>query len=190
MVDAYPLQWPPGWNQTQYPKRSQFHDHSIARATSFLMVQLKMLGATNVVVSTNLALRKTDGQPYSRQRLPEDRGVAVYFRLNGENQCMPCDKWNRIEDNIWAIAKCVEALRGLDRWGAKEMVNASFRGFKALPAVATQPKVNYFDGCEDKTSVNQRYRLLVRTYHPDHGGDQEDFIELTRQYEIKLQEFR
>lgn len=36
-----------------------------------------------------------------------------------------------------AIEKTIEALRGLERWGAKEMVNAPFRGFKALPASVT-----------------------------------------------------
>ena len=86
MVDAYPLQWPPGWKRTQHPKRSQFHYHSIAKATAFLMEELKRLGATNVVISTNLTVRKSDGLPMSRQRTPVDKGVAVYFRLNGENQ--------------------------------------------------------------------------------------------------------
>lgn len=189
MVDAYPLQWPPGWNRIQHAKSSNFDRHSMEKATYFLMSELKRLGATSIVISTNVQLRR-DGFPYSNRKSPEDRGVAVYFRLNGENQCMPCDKWSRVECNIWAIAKCVEALRGLDRWGAKEMVNASFRGFKALPEHATQPKVNYFDGCDTKEQVTARYRTLVKTYHPDHGGTNDQFVDLTNQYEIKLQEFR
>ena len=187
MVDAYPLAWPPGWNRTKWPERSRFHEHSMAYATGFLMEELSRLGATQVVLSTNVELRR-DGLPYSGRRKPEDTGVAVYFQWEGESQCMPCDKWSRVECNIWAIAKCIEALRGLERWGAKNMVKASFRGFAALPEHASQPKVNYFDGCETKEAVTSRYRLLSKEYHPDAGGDEEKFIDLTSAYERKLKE--
>lgn len=188
MVDAFPLAWPPGWNRTQYPKHSNFAKHSMAKATIFLLGELKRLGAKHIVISTNVQLRR-DGLPYSNRRSPTDAGVAVYFVLNGQNQCIPCDKWNRVECNLWAIAKCVEALRGLERWGAKEMVSASFQGFKALPEVASQPKVDYFAGCTTKEEVTARYRTLVKTYHPDHGGTNDQFVDLTNQYEIKRKEF-
>lgn len=58
------------------------------------------------------------------------KGGAVYFKLDGEDQCIPCDKWRTIAENMRAIEKTIEALRGLERWRAKEMVNAPFRGFK------------------------------------------------------------
>jgi len=185
MVDAYPLNWPTGWKRTQWPQPSRFGNHSLAYAMGYLMNELKRLGASHIVVNTNLTVRKTDGLPKSGQRQPDDRGVAVYFRLYNENQCIPCDKWNRIECNIWAIAKSVEALRGLERWGAKEMVKASFQGFKALPETATQPKVDYFSGCVTKDECKSRFRDLSKTLHPDQGGDGERFAEMLRQYDIK-----
>jgi len=189
MADAYPLAWPTGWNRTQYPQHARFGDHSIAYASYVLMEELRKLGATNIVLSSNVALKK-DGMPYSGRKPPEDRGVAVYFTLFNEQQCIPCDKWIKVEHNIWAIAKSIEALRGLERWGAKEMVKASFRGFAALPEKASESKTSYFSDCKTKEEVTERYRLLAKEYHPDNEGDPEKFIDLTNQYQMKLRELK
>lgn len=184
MADAYPLQWPTGWERAKFPRPSSFQDHSMAYATGYLLDELRKLGASHVVLSTNVQLRR-DGLPYSGRKPPEDRGVAVYFRLYDESQCMPCDKWNRVECNIWAIAKSIEALRGLERWGAKEMVKASFQGFKALPQNATQPKVNYFEGCETEQDIKDRFRELSKSYHPDNGENPELFMDMMKQYKTR-----
>jgi hypothetical protein len=66
-------------------------------------------------------------------RPPEDQGVAVYFTYNGSEQCIPCDKWRTIRESMRAIKLTIAALYALDRWGAKEVVNAAFFGSKALP---------------------------------------------------------
>ncbi|WP_051532952.1 hypothetical protein [Arthrobacter sp. 9MFCol3.1] len=99
------------------------------------MAELRLLGVKNIVLSSNQELRR-DGLPYAKRPQPMDRGVAVYFEREGKQQCIPCDKWSRIEDNVQAIRKTIEALRGLERWGAKSMVDAAFQGFLALPATS------------------------------------------------------
>jgi hypothetical protein len=104
------------------------------------MNEIRKLGSKQVVISSNLELRN-DGLPRASQRAPTDQGVAVYFNLNGRSQCFPCDRWTTVEHNLWAIAKSIEALRGLERWGAKTMVDAAFRGFQALPAPDGSPMI-------------------------------------------------
>ena len=42
-------------------------------------------------------------------------GVAVYFTWDGEQRSMACDRWHKIESNMRALAKSINALRGLDR---------------------------------------------------------------------------
>jgi hypothetical protein len=42
-----------------------------------------------------------------------------------------------IRDNLQAVAKTIEALRGIDRWGTREMVDAAFQAFAAIPASAS-----------------------------------------------------
>lgn len=189
MIDAYPLSWPAGWHRTQHPQRSRF-DISQHRAQSAIVRELGLLGATNTIISTNLELRR-DGLPYTKQSRLDDQGVAVYFDLNGLDQCIPCDKWVTIAENMQAIAKTVEALRGLERWGAKEMVNAAFRGFKALPESSTgAPRTarSWYEVLEvsqtaSKERVRAAYRSMLMKYHPDHGGDVRNFHEVQRAWQ-------
>jgi hypothetical protein len=185
MIDAYPLTWPSSWPRSYSQKKSQFGIFSFERTRVDVLTELRRLKATDIVISTNLMLRK-DGYPYSGQRQPEDVGVAVYFKLNGEDQCIPCDKWHKVEDNMRAISKTIEALRGLERWGAKEMVNAAFRGFKALPASGEATKSNqklWYEVLQvaptaDWEIIEAAYRRLLHKVHPDKGGNIADFQEL------------
>lgn len=189
MTDAYPLQWPAHWPRTEHPKRSQFQT-SQAEAQSGVIHELRLLGATDIVLSTNIKLRQ-DGLPYASLRPPEDKGVAVYFTLNGETQCIPCDKWISVAENMRAIEKTVEALRGLERWGAKEMVNAAFRGFKALPANAivtpytARPwhEVLEVSPTASIETIRAAYRSMLHRHHPDKGGDESKFMAVQRAWE-------
>lgn len=187
MIEAYPLQWPPSWPRTGYPQRARF-DTSGAKARYAMQNELKLLGASNVVISSNAELRR-DGLPYVGQRL-QDCGVAVYFTLNNEQQCIPCDKWDTLDDNIQAVRKTVEALRGLERWGAKEMVNAAFRGFKALPAsiiMGEHTSRAWWEVLEVSQNaspevIKAAYKAQLHYKHPDKGGNDWDFQELQRAY--------
>lgn len=182
-MQSYPLDWPPGWARSRTKQFARFGDKTLNKAIDGLMHELSLLGANNIVVSANLAIRKSDGLPKSGQRQPEDRGVAVYFSLNKKPQCIPCDKWTTIEDNVWAIKKTVEALRGLERWGAKEMVNAAFTGFKALPETSgtiNKPwwEILGLDSNTDLFHAEEKYRKLAFICHPDRGGSQAEMAEL------------
>jgi DnaJ-domain-containing protein 1 len=116
----------------------------------------------------------------------DDEGVAVYFMLDGNQQCIPCDKWSSVKDNVRAIGLTVQALRGLDRWGAKEMVSAAFRGFKALPETAIvtpYTKRPWYDVLEvsqtaSPETIRAAYKAHLFKAHPDHGGTSERLQEL------------
>jgi hypothetical protein len=60
-----------------------------------------------------------------------DPGIAVYFTLGKKRVVLACDKWAAPQENIYAIAKHVEALRGQDRWGVGSIEQA-FAGYMAL----------------------------------------------------------
>lgn len=131
MTEAYPLQWPAGRSRTKTPQRARF-DVTMSTARDELMSQLRLLGARSTVLSTNVELRR-DGLPYANQKEPEDSAAAVYFQHKGRAMCFSCDRWDRVKDNIRAISKTIEAMRGIERWGTGEMVQAAFSGFEALP---------------------------------------------------------
>jgi hypothetical protein len=107
--------------RTTYRAQSRF-DTPEERVRRNLEFELDLMDATNVVVTTNSELRR-DGRPYANQRI-SDTGVAVYFTQKGHEQAIACDKWDSIRDNLRAVAKAFEALRGIERWGTGEMVDA------------------------------------------------------------------
>lgn len=193
MTEAFPLQWPAGWTRTERAKRSAFQC-TMHQQVNSLYKELRLLGAENIVLSTNQPV-KQDGMPYSVVRIIDDPGVAVYFELKGNEQCIPCDKWDYLKDNIRAIVKTIEALRGLERWGAKEMVDAAFRGFKSLPSpddvslAINSPQ--YFADCVDEINGRERYRNLVKELHPDKnkGENSKEFYEVQRQWTVFKSQF-
>lgn len=182
MEQSYPLNYPKDKQRTMSPEHARFNQHSIYYATKELLSELNKLGANNITISSNL-MTKADGLPYANQKVI-DNGIAVYFTLKNKKQCFACDRWKRVEDNNWAIAKSVSAIRGLERWGSKDMVDSAFEGFKALPTSEqiTQTKVRYFSGITSIGEAKQIYKNLVALMHPDAGGKQEDFIELNNQF--------
>jgi hypothetical protein len=194
-AEAYPLYWPAGRPRTpgHRRQRSKF-ETTFARARDDLFRELKLLGATLPVLSTNVSLRR-DGLPLAGQRQPEDPGVAVYFTRNKRQVCFACDRWTTVEDNVWAVCKTIDALRGIARWGTGDMIDAAFTGFQALPdrpgsangqssrpwwdVLGTNPEV-------DRYFVESRYAALAREHHPDRGGDPAKMAEVN----AAMDEFR
>jgi hypothetical protein len=190
---AFPLQWPLGWKRTDRPGRSAFkNDKTVHSATTELMHELRRMRADDIVLSTNIPVRN-DGLPYSGYKAPGDKGVAVYFKLKKVPHVMACDKWEKIEHNIYAIAKHIEALRGQERWGVGSLEQA-FSGFKALPPSAADTQyspgtwwsvleINKSGGTYRITEeeVLSAYKMLARKHHPDMpGGSHEKMQELNQ----------
>ena len=183
MTQAYPLAWPAGWPRTEAIKRqrSNFKNVTVYRALTFVENELRLLGGKQMVVSSNATLGNAN---------PKDPGVCIYFHYDGVNVGIPCDRWNKVEDNLHAIGKTIEAMRGIDRWGAKNMVKAAFTGFAALPAPGKTTRTwravfGWREGADiSATSLETAYRRLRSETHPDRpGGSAEAFNEVQVAYE-------
>ncbi|HEX7051759.1 MAG TPA: J domain-containing protein [Longimicrobiales bacterium] len=167
MTDAYPLAWPQGWPRTKFRQPSKFRT-TLSAALKNVQAELTRLGAKNVVLSSNVCLGNEK---------PTDPGVAVYFVRDGRQLCIPCDAWTKVEDNLQAIARTIEALRGIERWGAKHTVDAAFAGFAALPPpgerISDHRWYVVLGVTPDATpaQVEAAYRDLARRYHPDVAPD-------------------
>jgi DnaJ-domain-containing protein 1 len=111
--------------------------------------------------------------------------VAVYFKLDGEEVCFACDRWYYVEENVRAIGKTLEALRGINWWGTDDMVRASFQGFAALLAEAGRAWWEVLGIRRDATraEIDAAYRQRLKRHHPDLGGDREMFLALQEAYE-------
>lgn len=179
MIEAYPLQWPVGYPRSKSKEWSRFKC-SFTSARDGILHEIRLLEGTRPVISTNIPLRK-DGIPYSGFAQPKDTGVAIYFLLNGRDMVLACDRWIKIEDNLRAVEKAIEAMRGLDRWGVSDMLNRAFQGFTALPAPEDHKLWWTVLGCSATTSQSEceaRYRAKAKNMHPDRGGGVEEMAEL------------
>ena len=200
-VSAYPLQWPDGWRRTEpnhrgrakFNKKTQSSGGSwqtsskltIHDAVNRLLQTFDLMGidtVDDVVISTDLVLR-LDGLPRSGQSSPDDPGVAAYWvDASGDRRCMAVDRYDRIADNIAAVAATLEAMRAIERHGGAEILSRAFTGFVALPAPAQWWHVMGFESAQGLSleDVENRYRALAMQRHPDRdGGDANAMAELT-----------
>lgn len=211
-LEAYPLTWPPGRSRTPGARRRRaaFHkretkyasdrshswtvnaERSVAQAIRVLRDEVDRLGGTRLVVSTNVELR-LDGLPYSARRQPDDPGAAAYFTFDGRPVAFACDLWDRVADNLYAIAKTIEALRGIDRWGSGDAMRAAFTGFRQL-GDGRKPwrEVLGFDAGSNVTreQLDSKYSSLAKKHHPDAGGSHATMAEINAARDAAQDEFR
>jgi len=188
--DVFPLSWPIGFERTKEQESSRFKI-TLHKAFRAVEDELRKLGATDVIISTDIPLRK-DGAPYSVYKL-DDTGVAVYFSLKGESTVLCCDKWKGVHENMYSIAKTVEAMRGIDRWGVSDMLKRMFIGFQALPQFSNQLSRPWYEVLEvshDATQdeIKNSYREKAKVLHPDNQetGNEDKFKELASAYEVGM----
>jgi hypothetical protein len=166
---AYPLHWPPGWQKTEPQKReSGRFKCTLSSALNSLTGEIGRLGGTGLVLSSNVTLGNEN---------PKDTGVVAYFVHEGVQVAIPCDRWKTVPHNVRAIALTIEAMRGMERWGAKNMIRAMFTGFKALPSSGARhwtDVMGFKDGqVISEEDASRRYKQLAQERHPDKGGNAE-----------------
>lgn len=193
MAEAWPLAWPAGIERTKNPQQSRF-DSSFVQSRDGIFEEVRRIGGRYPVLSTNIELKR-DGRPYANQPEPRDAGVACYFERKGKQMVFACDRWNRVKDNMRAIQKTIEAIRGIERWGASEMLERAFSAFEALPP----PQANRERGWREilgihptahvgKEEINHFYREAAQKAHPDMGGSNEAMAEINAARAIALKE--
>lgn len=185
MIQAFPIQWPLGYKRTIIRKPSKFNTPP-EKAQLFLRNEIKLLGAIDLIVSSNVVPRK-DGLLYydmSSSKI-DDPGVAIYFKYHDKDVSMCCDQYLTPIENLYALAKGIEALRGMERWGVSEFIDRAFTGFAALPeskGVTVIETCWSILGIEEKSgqeAIKKAYRDKAKISHPDTGGSTELFNKLT-----------
>lgn len=201
-IPAFPLSWPVGWKRTPplARDRARFRkagrvrpeggwqmqrELTISEAVERVRAELERMGIHNddLVISTNLELR-LDGLPRSNQREPADPGVAVYwvdrYTRGQPPRCMAIDRYDRVADNLAAVAATLDAMRAIERHGGAAILKRAFSGFAALPAPAAESWREVLDQADPEGS----YRRLRSQHHPDRtGGDSAAFQRVQRAYE-------
>lgn len=181
MIAAYPLTWPDFLPRAKSRERGNFKT-TLAGALNNVETSLRRFGADSgkpvkdIVLSSNCALGV---------HRPTDPGVAAWFVWDGEQVCIPVDRYDTPEANLQAIHHVIEARRVELRHGTLALVKATFRGFCALPPpVATRPWHTVLGLASPETTasaINDAYRKLAAQAHPDRpNGSHESMAELNR----------
>lgn len=196
--DAYPLTWPAGFARTAPGERQRARfgkagdsigrkPLTVAQARDRLMAEIDRftkpgqpwrINPAEVVISSDVPVRK-DGLPASGRLAPDDPGVAVYLWLDGEPHVFPCDAWDRVADNIAAVAAHLGALRGIERWGVGDLRQA-FTGWRALPDPESAGGRSWREvlgvpADAGPEAVRSAYMRRRREAHPDNGGTPSEF---------------
>jgi hypothetical protein len=214
-IQAYPLAWPTGWRRTadhqrtraQFGKKQQQYgdrmidgrmqrvatyqrtiDLSIADGVARILDELGRMGLhrDDVVISTNVRTR-LDGLPYSNAAAPSDPGVAVYWIKGKETRCMAIDRYDRVQDNLAAIAATLDAMRAIERHGGATILDRAFQGFTALPSPEAWWQVLGLSGPNvSREAIEAAHSKLIMKHHPDRGGDTERAAAINRARDIGL----
>lgn len=108
--------------------------------------------------------------------------VAIRFDLDGATYNIVADRYNTPEQNLAGIAAYIESVRAQERNGiftTEEMLHT----FAALPAGKEWWEVLGVARSCTRSAAEAAYRSLVKTHHPDAGGDAERFREITEAIE-------
>lgn len=149
MVCKSPLKWPVGTPRTKVRKQARFGTNNsrnngfvggkritVHAALERLATELTRLGVTDmdaqVIISTNMKVG-ISGMILSSQGEPSDPGVVVHWEARGKQRTMSVDIYDRVADNIAAIAAVLDHLRGVERHGGAIVQDQAFTGFDALP---------------------------------------------------------
>lgn len=208
-LQAYPLVWPGGWRRTQQNARTRarfgergapregsawrpLKELSVMDALGRILSQLSSMGVDReeVVISTNVPTR-LDGLPRSNTGAPSDPGAAVYWRKRRETRCMAIDRYDRVADNLAAIAATLYAMRAIERHGGAQILDRAFIGFKALPAPEQWWQVLGFDHEQaTRDQILEAHLRLAKTHHPDIGGEGWQMSRINEARDRGLEELR
>jgi hypothetical protein len=184
-ISASPLCWPALQPRVApYQRTSSRFKVSLAESRTDLLRELALLGAKDIVISSNLELRR-DGLPYADAREPSDPGIAVYFSRNKKPFVIACDTYNKVAHNLRAVGVTVEALRTIQRHGASSMLEQAFTGFAALPAAGFKKPWWEVLGVSERSTTTERrdaFNGLCLIHHPDRGGSHERMAEINEAY--------
>ncbi|HRN83247.1 MAG TPA: DnaJ domain-containing protein [Hyphomicrobium sp.] len=193
MTQAYPLAWPDGWPRTPEQKRRRNSPFKVEsnKCREDLMFELRLLGAQNVLVSSDIPIR-VDGTPYAdaARRIIRNPGVAVYFTPNGKQMVMARDKYERVEDNLRSIGLAIEAIRAVERHGGAAMMERAFAGFAALPAPRSPFEILGVSPSASIADIERAFRAAARKAHPDAGGSTAAMAELNAARDAALRQAR
>jgi len=187
-VIPMPEPWPgkptPEWKRSRAPFKG-----TPGKALKLLAREIRMLNGKNVRIAIDVRPDqiRLDGQLYASARA-RSPGVVVLFDVSDGTLQFPCDRFLYWESNVDAVARALEALRMVDRYGVQQ--GKQYTGFKQIPAstgttmdtreaatviASGQESFSAADVLRDRIVARDAVRIARARTHPDAGGSPETF---------------
>jgi hypothetical protein len=149
--------------------------------------EVKHLGCTRLVIEADFREDqiRQDGWPKATANPSTPRVVISLLDSKHGPLRYPCDRFTRFEDNVLAVARALEALRLVDRYGVTQR-GEQYAGWKALPSstaptmttdaaatlLASVAGVPYVEVMGSKVGYQSALRSALMKAHPDRGGNE------------------
>lgn len=167
MKDSFPLQWPMGWERTP----------SSRRIKGSFTTKKELKTVFNLIAKEIMAFCK-DPHPVLTSNMSgikqtaDDPAVAVYFKYEGRQVCIPCDQYDSIKANMRGIQLTIESLRGIQRWGCKVVMERTVHAY-VVPMLTGGGwrETLQLPGNASLAEAERAYKKLALKNHPDQGGD-------------------
>ena len=193
---SHPIAWPAGKPRMHEPDRQYGRFHRVrdgyhkrdmtlheARVRVSRAVQAFSGAYSSIYAITPEACEirtmfpaRLDGGFMENRSRPSDPGAVLVFNWKERDMVMAIDRYTMTEQNMCAIAACLDALRAIDRHDGGTLDQA-MSGFAALPAPSTRRHWRDVFGGTDSTdlaAIKIVFRKLAKKYHPDASGDPND----------------
>lgn len=171
--------WPKTGFEPDRGREGSRFDSSWSRILKLLTYELGRLGANAVVVKLDLEDRdiRHDGWPRSNAK-PVHPGVVIEWQIGEAWYRRAAEKYDHWHDNVYAVARTLEALRAVERWGA--VSGEQYEGMRLeleTPGSGENAARNLLDSYGG-------LRAALRATHPDQGGDPEEFRKVQEAREV------
>lgn len=175
-------------------KRSQF-DSPYSQTLQLLERELKHLQATHVVIQADVEPSQVRNDGLLRSgTTPRSPAIVLSFSSKYGDLSYPCDTFTAWQDNLRAIALSLECLRKVDRYGVTRKAE-QYQGWAKLPppkqsessglmTVAKARELFGLTGNVSPVQLREIYRSLAKIHHPDVGGSEALFKQISEAYEV------
>ena len=179
-------EWPGPVTQTR--RRGPFKNLGLPKILRAIERELVALKARDIVVRAFIPAEqiRLDGFPRANARATAP-GVVLEF-VSGATQALQrfyCDRYLFWEDNLLSIARAMEKLRAIDRWGVNKG-GEQYAGYRAIPAqssagenvsvhaaaefLANHGGARAIDVLSNPIVARDTWRRARLALHPDRGG--------------------
>lgn len=197
VVTPLPTVWP---GPKVYAKRSPFKTQW-TKTLGMLEREIKHLGGSHVEFAVDVRGPRDINQngTLRADARPQSRVIVSFRQRDGKRLQFPCGTFTFWQDKVYAIAKALEALRMVERYGVSS--TSQYEGFKALPAAGQStptmtldvaatvlsnyhPSLTPLEVVRNRDAATSALRSARAKAHPDvNGGDHSkwDVVETARQ---------